>query len=77
MTNYYCRNCNLQISTEKNPSDNGCNKANQHSWINLGESGSITFNCRNCRMQVLSKKSPNEKGCNAKGASNTHIWVEN
>jgi len=66
-----CRHCNAYIRNGAEPRTAGCSQSQAHSWINLGEAGTIKYLCKKCSTFVAMKSEPGEEGCLREG---THEW---
>lgn len=68
---FYCISCKQKINAEKQPTNHYCPKADDHTWINLGEAGNINYYCKECGIQVRTKKEPSARNC---PGGSTHTW---
>lgn len=70
---YHCKNCNIKIETEKQPTSLNCSSSTFHSWTNLGEVGNQAYSCKNCGTTVYTTKQPTSLNCSRE---TFHKWTK-
>jgi SH3 domain-containing protein len=70
---FYCISCRQKVNADKQPTNHYCPKAEDHTWINLGEAGKQNYHCRHCGVTVRTKKAPTTKEC---PGGTVHTWTD-
>jgi hypothetical protein len=70
---FYCKSCLQKVNSDKQPTNHYCHKAEDHTWINLGEAGKINYACKDCGITVRTKKQPNTREC---PSAAMHTWTD-
>jgi len=70
---YHCKNCNIKIEAEKQPTQRNCSSNTFHLWTDLGETGNQAYNCKNCGTTIYTTKQPTQRNCSR---AVFHTWTK-
>lgn len=70
---YHCKNCNIKIEAEKQPTTLNCSSATFHRWTDLGEVGNLAYSCKNCGTTIYTTKQPTTLNCSR---ATFHRWTK-
>lgn len=74
---WVCSWCGASATSSNTPNKNGC-PSNQryHNWVDVGNTGRITFVCNRCGAVVHTQYKPKSATCRGGGRSGYHQWIQ-